>query len=375
MVVTVRLRSDRRLSRAGRSRSAGAKVTNKSMNVMEVAPSQEATEFSKLSQLQKLAGFLLMLEPENAARILEQLEPSELEAVSAEMAKFSAISQSLQDEILAEFMPVALQAATAVAGGVDRAKVILEKAVGLFRASDIIGRVSVQRPTVAAMQEIVEMEPRALYNVLRHEQLQTVALVVSYLPAEKASQFLNLVRPELRDQVVERLATLSPTSLDVVESVAESLHARLAGNPTRALSHTGGIKVAADLLNALPKNISDSILNGLRERNAELGDAVLKKMLTFEELERLEAKTLQKILQEVDFRSLAVALKTAPASLKNKMLSSISKRAAENVREEISFLGTIKASQIEAAQMEIIETVRRLEGDGTIDLEEIRKKA
>ena len=169
------------------------------------------------------------------------------------------------------------------------------------------------------MQEIVEMEPRALYNVLRHEQLQTVALVVSYLPAEKASQFLNLVRPELRDQVVERLATLSPTSLDVVESVAESLHARLAGNPTRALSHTGGIKVAADLLNALPKNISDSILNGLRERNAELGDAVLKKMLTFEELERLEAKTLQKILQEVDFRSLAVALKTAPASLKNKM--------------------------------------------------------
>jgi flagellar motor switch protein FliG len=113
----------------------------------------------------------------------------------------------------------------------------------------------------------------------------------------------------------------------------------------------------------------------LRERNAELGEAVLKKMLTFEELEKLDAKTLQKILQEVDFRSLAVALQTAPASLKNKLLSSISKRAAENVREEISFLGTIKISQIEAAQMEIIETVRRLEGDGTIDLEQIRKKA
>jgi flagellar motor switch protein FliG len=345
------------------------------MNVIEEAPGQEATEFSKLSQLQKLAGFLLMLEPDNAARILEQLEPSELEAVSAEMAKFSVISQPLQDEILAEFMPVALQAATAVPGGVDRAKVILEKAVGLFRASDIIGRVSVRRPTVAAMQEIVEMDPRALHNVLRHEQLQTIALVVSYLPAGKASELLNLVRPELREQVVERLATLSPTSLDVVESVAESLHARLAGNPTRAMSHTGGVKVAADLLNALPKKVSDSILNGLRERNAELGEAVLKKMLTFEELEKLDAKTLQKILQEVDFRSLAVALQTASAGLKNKLLSSISKRAAENVREEISFLGTIKISQIEGAQMEIIETVRRLEGDGTIDLEQIRKKA
>jgi flagellar motor switch protein FliG len=133
--------------------------------------------------------------------------------------------------------------------------------------------------------------------------------------------------------------------------------------------------VAADLLNALPKNVSDSILTALREHNAELGDAVLKKMLVFEELQRLETKTLQKILQEVDFRTLAIALKEAPAGVKNKMLSSISRRAADNVREEISFLGSTKRSQIEAAQMEIIETVRRLESDGTIDLEEIRKKA
>jgi len=77
----------------------------------------------------------------------------------------------------------------------------------------------------------------------------------------------------------------------------------------------------------------------------------------------------------VDFRSLAIALKTASATINTKLLSCISKRAADNVREEISFLGSTKRSQIEAAQMEIIETVRRLESDGTIDLEEIRKKA
>jgi flagellar motor switch protein FliG len=345
------------------------------MNAIEQAPSTEATEFSKLTQLQKLAGFLLMLEPDNAARIMEQLEQSDLEAVSAEMARFPAIPYDLQNELMEEFLPVAMEASTAVPGGVDRAKTILEKAVGLFRASDIIGRVSVQRPSVAAMNEIIEMDPRALYNVLCHEQLQTMALVASFLPPAKASELLSMVRPELREQLVERLATLSPTSLEVIESVAESLHAKLAGNPANALSHTGGVKVAADLLNAMPKSLSDSILNSLRERNSDLGDAVLKKMLTFEELGRLDSKTLQKILQEVDFRSLAIALTTAPASLKNKMFSSISKRAADNVREEISFLGQIKASQIEQAQMEIIETVRRMESEGTINLEAIRQKS
>jgi flagellar motor switch protein FliG len=344
------------------------------MNAIAEAPSQEAAEFSKLTQIQKLAGFLLILDPDNAAHILQQLDPPEMEAVSSEMAKFTTLSHDLQHDIMQEFLPVAVQASTSVRGGPERVKVILEKAVGLFRASDIMGRVSVQRPSVAAMEEIVEMDPRSLYNVLRHEQLQTIALVVSYLPPAKASEVLNLVHPELRELIIERLATLSPTSLDVVESVAESLRARLAANPTRALSHTGGVKVAADLLNALPKNVSQSILTSLRERNAELGEAVLKKMLTFEELERLSAKTLQKILQEVDFRSLAIALKTAPEGLKSKMLSSISKRAADNVREEISFLGSIKASQVEAAQMEIIETVRRLEVEGTVDLEELRQK-
>src|ERR1039458_3778624 len=159
------------------------------MNAIEEAPSQETTEFSKLNQIQKLAGFLLMLEPDNAAHIMEQLEESELEAVSAEMAKFTAISHEMQHEIMEEFLPVAVQASTAISGGVDRVKIILEKAVGLFRASDIIGRVSAQRPSVAAMQDIIEMDARALYNMLRHEQLQTIALVVSYLPADKASQF------------------------------------------------------------------------------------------------------------------------------------------------------------------------------------------
>jgi flagellar motor switch protein FliG len=167
---------------------------------------------------------------------MQQLEEPELEAVSSEMAKLPAISHDLQNEIMDEFLPVAVQASTAVAGGVERAKNILEKAVGTFRASDIIGRVSVQRPSVAAMQRIIEMDPRALYNVLCHEQLQTMALVVSYLPSQKASQFLSLVRPELREQLVERLATLFPTSIEVVESVAESLQANLAGNPASAPS-------------------------------------------------------------------------------------------------------------------------------------------
>jgi flagellar motor switch protein FliG len=98
-------------------------------------------------------------------------------------------------------------------------------------------------------------------------------------------------------------------------------------------------------------------------------------MFTFEELDRLDTRTLQVILQDVDMRLLAVALKTASEKLKKALLSCISKRAAENILEEISFMGPLKLTEIDAAKSQILETVRRLEAEGEISLDELRQKS
>jgi flagellar motor switch protein FliG len=343
------------------------------MNTTAEAEISTEQNFANLTPVQKLAAFLLIVNVESAAKIMSQLEEADLESVSAEMSKFTTISQELQTQVLEEFSPVALDAATSVRGGVGPVTERLEKSVGLFRASDIICRVAPAHTQVAAMQQIVEIEPRHLFNLLRHEQLQTVALVASYMSPERASQLLSLLRPEVREQVVERLATLAPTSIEVVENVAGMLQKKLSNNRTPALNQTGGIKVAAQVLNALPRNLSDSILASLKEQNAELGEAVSNKMFTFEDLARLDAKTLQKVMQEIDLPTLTVALKTASEKLKTTLFSCLSKRAAENVREELSFLGPLKLSQIEAAQSQVVAAVKNLESQGEIDLEELRQ--
>jgi flagellar motor switch protein FliG len=343
------------------------------MNTTAEAEISTEQNFANLTPAQKLAAFLLIVNVESAAKIMSQLEEVDLESVSAEMSKFTTISQELQTQVLEEFSPVALDAATSVRGGVGPVKERLEKSVGLFRASDIICRVAPAHTQVAAMQQIVEIEPRHLFNLLRHEQLQTVALVASYMSPERASQLLSLLQSEVREQVVERLATLAPTSIEVVENVAGMLQKKLSNNRTPALNQTGGIKVAAQVLNALPRNLSDSILASLKEQNAELGEAVSNKMFTFEDLARLDAKTLQKVMQEIDLPTLTVALKTASEKLKTTLFSCLSKRAAENVREELSFLGPLKLSQIEAAQSQVVAAVKNLESQGEIDLEELRQ--
>jgi flagellar motor switch protein FliG len=213
------------------------------------------------------------------------------------------------------------------------------------------------------MTQIVELEPRQIFNLLKQEQPQTISLILSYLPPEKASQLLIMLRGDLRDQVIERLATLAPTPIEIVEKVVEQLNRKLGTQHTRALNLTGGLKSAANLLNSLDKNLTKTLLQNIEERNPELGQQIRQKMFTFEDVATLETTVLQKVLREVDLRDLAIALKTASDTLKGALLSAVSKRAAETVQEEMSFMGPLKLRDIEAAQMRIIELVRKSEAD------------
>src|ERR1700761_1327329 len=162
-------------------------------------------EPTPLTKTQKLAALLVMLGPDSASVILKQFQPKEVESISREMARFNLITRDQQKDILGEFSDVAIAASTSVSAGVDAARNTLEKAFGSFKASDVLSRVTSTRAPVGAMQAIADMDPRHIFNLLRDEHVQAITFVISHLSAEKAAQVLNLLRPEQRDLVIERL--------------------------------------------------------------------------------------------------------------------------------------------------------------------------
>jgi flagellar motor switch protein FliG len=327
---------------------------------------------SSMTKLQKLAALLIILGPDSASELLKNLDEEELEAVSAEMARLAFISQEMQQEILQEFTDVAVAASAAVLGGPAYAKKALERSVGPSRASDIIRRVAPAAAPVPALEPLLEMDPRELFNLLNHEQPQTIALVVSYLSPDKSSSLLALLPPAARDEVVERLAMLGPTPVEVIERIAKVLCQKTAGQPARALSQTGGVRTAAALLNSLEKNLSQPVLQDLEKRNPQLGREIRQKMFTFDDLVLLGPTALQKIMREIDLRDLAMSLKSAGLHLKNILLSAVSKRAAATVHDEISMLGPLQKREIEAARGRIVKAVRLLEDAGEVDLNNLR---
>ncbi len=330
---------------------------------------QKAPKGDELSPTQRLAALLILLGEDTAATLLKQFDDNERELLCAEMANLPLLDQKTQGSVLQEFTQMAIDASSSVGGSVDYTRAVLEKAVGLFKAAEIIGRVGTKRTSVAAMQQIIDLDAVSICNLLKEEDPQTISLVISYLSAQKGSEVLMTLPEAVREMVVEKLATLASTPIEVVETLGEVLSGKIGARVSRALNQTGGVKSAAAVLNAMGKEQRQTIINKMDERTPDLVRDIRMKMFTFDDLQTLDVKTLQKVMREVDASKLAIALSAATEQLRTAMLGALSKRAAETVGDEIGNLGKISLREIEATQNYIIDIVRKLEADGEITLE------
>ena len=61
-----------------------------------------------------------------------------------------------------------------------------------------------------------------------------------------------------------------------------------------------------------------------------------------------------------------MALKGASQALQEKVMRNMSSRAADNLREEMDYLGSVRVSEVESVQQKIVDVVRHLEDSGEI---------
>ncbi len=326
-------------------------------------------DYTKLSRQQKLAVFLVVIGPEAAADVLRQFDDTEIELLCREMSALSIIPAAASKLALEEFTAVVAAGASSPLGGLGYAQRTLEIAKGDYKASAILGRVGPVGTSVEVIKDISEMEGRQIFNLVKQEQPQTIAFLISYLDSAKSSEIFSLLSPELREEVLERLGTIESTSLELVSKIVRNLSRHFDVKSRPAFHTSGGVRAVADLLNQLDKETSKNLLARLEERNATLSAAIRKKLFNFEDLLRLQSADLQRVLREVDSANLAISMKSASEQLREKIYGAISKRAAESLKDELTMLGPVRLKDVEVAQEAIIQVVRRLEEEGQIALE------
>jgi flagellar motor switch protein FliG len=183
-----------------------------------------------------------------------------------------------------------------------------------------------------------------------------------------ASELLRDMDENLRYDVIKRIASTADLPNELIRQIDEMMEVRAFSLSKRGMepSADARFKTVAQMLNVSDPSLTKSVLERLNKEVPLIATEIQALMFVFEDLVKVDAKGMQKVLAEVDKADLTLALRAAPAEVRTKLLDNLSSRARESIQEEIDLMGPKPLSEIEAAQKRILQLVRGMEERGEI---------
>lgn len=314
---------------------------------------------------QRAAILMMAMGEKAAAEVMRQLSAAEVRRLGEAMGGLSNVSQQQVDEVLQGLHKTLVDTTALGIGATDYVKRVLRQALGDGRANSMMTRIF-QRGDTAGLDMLQWMDPRTIAAVLRQEHPQIVAIILSYLDKELASRIGALLPKPLLSDVLMRIATMDGVQEQALKELSAVLEKTFDGDAGAEPSSSGGLRAAADLVNALDGATGAELLELIRENDATLAEQIEELMFVFDDIARIDDRGMQRLLREVQSEDLLLALKGASPALREKIFSNMSQRAAQLLREDLEAKGPVKLSEVEAAQKEIITVVRRLIEAGDI---------
>jgi flagellar motor switch protein FliG len=325
-------------------------------------------EGAKLTGMQKAAILFITLGPEASAGIIKKLPESEIQKITYEIANITSVSSDQREEILNEFLEMNKARDYIVEGGMDYARVLLSKALGQQRASEILEKVTEVTQQYRPFSIARKADAHQLLNVISNEHPQTIALILCYLQAEKAAQVIAELPEELQSDVAFRIASMNNTSPMVIKEIEKVLESKLSSIVRTEVTTLGGVDTLVDILNQVDRTTEKNITESLEREDADLAEKIKSSMFVFEDIITLDDVSIQRILRETDAKELALALKGCSEEVANAIFKNQSKRAAASLKEDMEFLGPVRLMDVEKAQQKIVSIIRRLDEAGEIIL-------
>ncbi len=319
------------------------------------------------TELRKAAVLLMSMPEDLAGNLLSKLTPKQVEAVSIEIAKMSAIGGEEQEAAILEFANANPNSTSNSTGGLDLAKNLVEKALGK-NASGTLENVR-QQIEALPFSFLKQIDSQQLLTFIMDEHPQTIALILTHLQAAKAAEIVAGLPTDRQLAVIRRIAHMGQTNPEIIKDVESGLERRMASLMNQQFETAGGVESVAGILNVTDRATERALLENLSQEDPDLVEEIRRLMFVFEDIVKFGPKEVQALLKNVETSQWAMALKTASEELKQKILGNMSSRAADMLREEMEYLGPVKRSAVEQVQQQIVDIVRRLEDAGEIQLQ------
>ena len=316
---------------------------------------------TEVQSTRSAAMLMLALGESEAAVVLKHLDAKVVQRLGAAMAQMKSASREEVGEVVGDFVLRMEEQADIKAGNEDYIRKVLTDALGDDKASGIIDRILVGRKS-KGLDVLKWMEPRAIFEIIKHEHPQVLAIVTAYLDSDLAAKVLAEMPQWLQADVLLRISLLDGIQPAALSKLDEMIEKQIAGKGGSGSTNLGGAKAAASILNFLPP----ATLEELRKADEDTAQKLQDLMFVFGDLAKIDDKGIQSILREVDSARLVIALKGADQALVQLIMKNMSQRAAEMLKDDMESRGPVKLSEVEAAQKEILVITRKLSEAGTI---------
>ena len=266
--------------------------------------------------------------------MLQQLDEEEVQKVSREVARITAISAEQAEAVLEEFYQLSTAGDYVARGGIDYARKLLMSAFGPDQAKRLLDRLTKALGAEAASFDALQKaDPQQLAKFIHNEHPQTIALVLSHLNSSQAAALLSSLPA---GHARRRGAAHGQPGPDLARD-----HLKIAGvigQKLKALGEFsresyGGVRAVAEMFNRLDSGTSKEILDHIEQQDANLVETIRHLMFVFEDLLLIDPLGLKEVLGKVDRKVLTVALKGTSEQLRNHILGCMSQRGAEMLRK------------------------------------------
>ena len=315
---------------------------------------------SELTGAQQAAAVIIALGAEKASKLYQYMDPEEVEQLTLEVARLGFLDSEETEQALGDFYRMCQTNKAVTEGGLEYARAVLEKAYGAQAAADLLDKVtkSMKNREFAFMNKA---DVKALFSALRNERPQTIALVLSYIDADKAAGVITQLDHDVQVKVVEDIAkidSVSPTAVKIVEAEMSKKFSQIVID---ADVKVGGIDYVADVMNNLDRASEKNIFDNMEEYNPDLVTEIRKRMFVFEDIVTMDDRSVQRFVRDCDPRDLVLALKAADAGVANKLFTNMSTRMAQSIRDDLEITTNVRMRDVEEAQQRIVDIIRGLE--------------
>jgi len=315
--------------------------------------------------VERAAVLMMVVGDEEAAAILQKLDPEEVRQLGTAMMNVADVSEWEMAQVLDDFTGRAQERSAIQFDPRPKLESVVTKALGPERASSILARILPPEPneSILALQW---MDATEIAAMLEEEHPQIAAVLLAHLEPATAGQVLEMLPEAIQPQVLRRVARLGPVTPEALATLTALLE-RHSGQPRRVAGvQMGGTREAAKIMSSVRKVTEQKVMPKLAKLDREVARAIEEAMFVFDNLLELDDKNMGTLLRNIESDILVRSLKGADEAARNRFLACMSSRAADTIRDEMEARGPMKLAEVLEAQKVMIAIARQLVKDGTI---------